>query len=173
MTPSLTETQFETLLRAFVAQILPGLEMTVGQLNRVGEPTPDNYVIVWPILRKRLSTTAVTWDESAMGNPSVQDNTECLRIDMQMDFHGADSTDNGQVFATLFRSGFACDYFQGTGFQPNYCTDGAQMAFIDGSDQFQDRWTLSAVFDANITVSTPQQFANKVTVDLEAVISST
>ena len=91
---------------------------------------------------------------------------------MQCDFHGAAATDQAQVFATLFRSGYACDYFQGTGLQPDYCTDGQQMPFINGEDQYETRWTLSAVFDANITVSTPQQFANKVTVALDAVTPS-
>lgn len=167
MTPSLTQTQVEALLRAFLLQILPtGVAVIIGQANRVPEPQVDNYVIMWATLRKRLGTTVVTWDQSVDGDPSTQDNTESLRLDMQLDFHGADSTDNAQVFATLFRSAYGCEYFSGSGMQPNYCSDGQQAPFINGEMQFEDRWTLNAVFDANITVSTPQQFANTVTVGL-------
>jgi hypothetical protein len=167
MVPSLTQTQVETLLRAFLIAILPqGVEVTVGQLNLVAEPTSDNFVIMWPTLRKRLGTTVVSWDESVDGNPSTQDNTESVRLDMQLDFHGNDSTDNAQVFAVLFRSDYATQYFIGSGMSPDYCSDGIQAPYISGEDQFEDRWTLNAVFDANITVSTPQQFADDITVEI-------
>lgn len=167
MVPSLTQTQVEALLRAFLIQILPaGVAVIIGQANRVPEPQVDNYVITWATLRKRLGTTVVSWDQSEGGDPTQMANTESLRLDMQLDFHGADSTDNAQVFATLFRSGYACDYFSGSGMQPDYCSDGQQAPFINGELAFEDRWTLNAVFDANITVSSPQQFANDIQLGL-------
>lgn len=167
MTPSLTEAQVNALLRGFVITILPaGIEVTQGQLNRVPEPKPDNYVIFWPVLRRRLGTNVVTWDQSQGGNPSVQSNTESLRIDMQLDFHGEGSTDLAQTFATLFRSEYACQYWAQYPITPNYCDDGRQAPFITGEDQYSDRWVLTATFDANITVSTPLQSANTVTVGL-------
>jgi hypothetical protein len=171
MTPSLTQQQVETAIRGFLKTILPGLETCIGQANRVPEPTSDNYVIMWSTLRKRLGTTVVTWNESVGGNPSVQSNTEALRLDMQLDFHGADSTDNAQVFATTFRSEFACQFFANSCFTPNYCSDGQQMPFINGEQQYEDRWTLTATFDANITVTTPQQFADEVEITTTNVAS--
>lgn len=165
MTPSLTQVQIGSLLRAFLLAILPaGMEVLIGQENNVPEPTADNFVIAWPTLRKRLGTTVVTWDQTPGANPSTLDNTEALRLDVQLDFHGAGSTDSAQVFATLFRSAYACDFFAGTGLTPNYSSDGQQMPFINGEMAYEDRWTLNATFDANITVSTPQQFANDINV---------
>lgn len=164
--PSLTEGQANTLLRAFVQTVIPGLEVTIGQENRVSEPAADDYVVFWSVLRRRLGTTVTTWDQSVGGNPSAQDNTESLRMDVQLDFHGANSTDFAQVFATLFRSGYACDYFANSGMTPNYCSDGQQAPFITGEKQYSDRWMVSATFDANITVSTPQQFAASVELGL-------
>lgn len=170
MVPSLTQTQVEALLRAFLIHILPtGVAVIIGQANRVPEPLVDNYVIMWATLRKRLGTTVVSWDQSVGGNPTEMSNTESLRLDMQLDFHGADSTDNAQVFSTLFRSAYACDFFAGTGMQPDYCSDGQQAPFISGEMQYEDRWTLNAVFDANITVTPPQQFANAINVGLVEV----
>lgn len=165
MTPSLTQGQVDAAIRAFLIQILPaGVEVLIGQDNRVPEPASDNYVIMWDVLRKRLGTTVVTWDQSVEGDPTTQSNTEATRLDKQLDFHGADSTDNAQVFATVFRSGYATEFFKNFGFSPNYCSDGNQAPFVNGEQQYEDRWTLTATFDANITVSTPQQFANTVTV---------
>lgn len=164
MTPSLTQAQIDTYLRAFLLQILPaGVEVIIGQQNRIPQPSPDNFVITWPVLRKRLATTVVDWDTDPLNEPSASTNTESVRIDIQLDFHGADSTDNAQVFATNFRSAYACQYFAGTGIQPDYCSDGAQMPFINGENQYEDRWTLTATLDANIAVTINQQFADIVT----------
>lgn len=165
MVPSFTQTQLETLLRAFLIQILPqGVEVVIGQINRVPEPTSDNYVIMWAIFRQRMATNVVKWASS--GGPTVNSQTETVQPHMQLDFHGADSTDNAQVFATLFRSSYACDFFSGSGIQPDFCTDGQQAPFVNGEQQYEDRWTLNAVFDGQITVSTPQQFADALKVGL-------
>lgn len=165
MVPSLTQDQIDTAIRAFLIQILPaGVEVLIGQENRVPEPASDNFVIMWDVLRKRLGYTVQTWDQTPRADPTTQDNTEPVRFDKQLDFHGADSTDNAQVFATLFRSPYACDFFAPFGFQPDYCSDGAQAPFINGEQQYEDRWTLTATFDAAITATTPQQFADAVTV---------
>lgn len=166
MTPSLNQQQVETAIRAFLTTTMPqAVEVMIGQANRVPEPTADNFVIIWATLRRRLGTTLVAWDESQGGNPATQTNTEALRLDMQFDFHGANSTDNAQVFATLFRSDYACQFFTPFGLTPNYCSDGNQAPFINGEQQYEDRWTLTATFDANIAVQTPQQFADTVAVE--------
>lgn len=167
MIPSLRDSQVNAVLRGFLITVLPpGVEVMIGNANRVPEPRGDNFVVFWSSLRKRLGTNVVTWDQSPDGNPASQENTEALRIDMQLDFHGEDSTDNGQVFATLFRSAYAVDYWKQYSITPNYCSDGQMLPFINGEKQYEDRWTIYATFDANITISTPQQFADIVTVGL-------
>jgi hypothetical protein len=159
LSPSVTQTQIQTLLRAYLLGILPsGIEVVIGQENRVSEPDADNFVIMWPTLRKRLATTLVTWNRT---DPLLT-STESVRVDIQLDFHGADSTDNAQVFAALFWSPYATQFYAGSGMQPNYCSDGNQAPFINGEQQYEDRWTLTATFDANMSVQTPQQFANEI-----------
>lgn len=161
MTPSLTQGQIDAILRAFVLSILPaGVEMTTAQQNLVAEPQSDNFVLSTLLSRTRLGTNVQSWDESAGGNPATLSNSESVSISMQLDFHGADSTDNAQVFATLFRSQFAVDYMGASGLFPDYCTDGRQMPFINGEDQYEDRWVINAVFDCNMNIETPQQFAD-------------
>ncbi len=167
MTPSITETSIRAAIRSFLISILPNsVEVTDGQLNRVDEPLADNFVVVVPAMRRRLGTNVITWDQSQSGSPTAQNNIEAVSIEVDLDFHGANSTDNAQVFATLFRTEYACDFFTNSGIQPDYCTDGRQMPFINGQDQFEDRWVLRAVFDAQITVSTTQQFFTNVEPEL-------
>ena len=143
-----------------------GVEIVIAQNNRVPEPATDNFVLLTALGRRRLATNIIDWDQSPLGNPTVQDNIESASISMQLDFHGANSTDLAQTFATLFRSEYAFDFLSASGLYPDYCTDGAQMPFVNGEKQWETRWVINAYFDANITVKTGQEFANTVSVGL-------
>lgn len=167
MTPSIQQAQVSGVLRAFLLSILPaGVEVIIAQENRVPEPTSDNFVLLTLLDRSRLGTNTTAWDQSMGGNPTTITDAEAVSIGMQLDFHGADSTDNAQVFAVLFRSAYACDYMAATGVSPDYCTDGQQMPFINGENAWEDRWVLNAVMDCVIAVEAPQQFANTLQITL-------
>jgi len=167
MTPSIQQAQVSGVLRSFLLTILPtGVEVIIAQQNLVPEARADNFILLTLLGRVRLGTNTVSWDQTMGGNPSVATDAEAVSIAMQLDFHGANSTDNAQVFAALFRSAYACDYMAATGVSPDYCTDGHQMPFINGEDQWEDRWVLNAVMDCVIAVQAPQQFANTLVVDL-------
>lgn len=52
-----TQEEILAALGDFIQGILPtGTEVIVGQTNRVPEPNPGNFVVMWPILRTRLET---------------------------------------------------------------------------------------------------------------------
>lgn len=173
MTPALAQAQIDAILRSFLLTILPaGVVVTNAQQNRVAEPLAGNYVLVTLLSRRRLGTTMQAWDESPLGNPTVQQWIESTSISMQLDFHGEGSTDNAQAFATLFRSDYAYQFMAALGLYPDYCTDGAQMPFINGEDQWEDRWVVNAVFDANMIVTAPQQFMDTVNIGLIEVDST-
>lgn len=58
---SVTQSQTLAALRSFLLAALPaGVEVVSGQINRVAEPQGDNYVVMTPILRTRLSTNIHT-----------------------------------------------------------------------------------------------------------------
>jgi len=57
MTPSVTEAQVATALRAFLLGVLPaGTEVIQAQVNRVPEPRTANFVVVTMLRRVRLRT---------------------------------------------------------------------------------------------------------------------
>jgi hypothetical protein len=173
MTPSIQQAQVSGVLRAFLLSILPtGVEVIIAQENQVPEPTSDDFVLLTLLNRGRLGTNTTAWDQSMDGNPTTITDAEAVSIGMQLDFHGADSTDNAQVFCVLFRSAYACDYMAATGVSPDYCTDGQQMPFINGSQQWEDRWVLTAMMDCVISVEAPQQFADALIVGLVNVDAS-
>lgn len=61
MTPSITEDQIFLALWTFLTEILPdGVDVILAQVNRVPEPSGENFVTMTPIRRPRLATNVDT-----------------------------------------------------------------------------------------------------------------
>lgn len=88
-----------------------------------------------------------------------------MKLTIQLDVHGPNSTDNTQMLVALFRDAVACDFFTAGGYpiQPLYIDDGRQLPFINGEQQYEDRWVLEAKIQANPVTSVPMQFAATLT----------
>lgn len=55
-----TESYELTALRAFLLNVLPdGVPVVQGQVNRVAEPSANDYVVFWPLRQSRLATNIV------------------------------------------------------------------------------------------------------------------
>lgn len=85
---------------------------------------------------------------------------------VQLDVHGPNSMNNIKLIDTLFFSEYASDYFQGLGLPiaPLYCGDPRQAPWENAEQQIEFRWVMEAHFQVDMTVSTPQQFADQVQV---------
>lgn len=166
MNPSITETQVLAAIRAFLVANLPtGGAVIKGQANLVPEPKVNDFVIMTPNRRSRLGMTI---DIPNPDNNGI-DHTEPMQIDLQLDFHGETSTDNATTIQILFRDGYAYDFLIPYGVSPLYCDDGQQMPFINDQDQYEDRWVMTMSMQVNPTVSTPQQFAEALAIELAEV----
>lgn len=165
-TLSQTDAQVLTALRGFVLSILPaGTECVLGQINRVPEPMSANFVVLTPIMRKRLETTTNVYTDAAhpVGNPSgTEAATAPIELTVQMDFHGPTSGDSVQTFLTLWRDDYACEAFENAGIDaaPLYASEPRQAPFINGEGQYEYRWTIDACMQVNVTVTAPQSFSS-------------
>lgn len=160
-----------TALRTFLLGALPApVEVVRGQDNRVPEPTTDTFVVMTPSRRARLATNTETWDAHA-SPPANIDRLQPTQFDVQLDFHGDASADNAQIFSTVWRSSYATSYFASINpaVAPLFCDDGQQMPFVNGEGQYEQRWLVRASLQINPVVSTPQEFADSLTVDLVSV----
>ena len=64
MTPSLTQSQIQTVLRSFLLSILPsGVEVFQGQDNRVPEPSAQDFVVMTSIRRERLDVNVDSYND--------------------------------------------------------------------------------------------------------------
>ena len=165
-----TEDDVLTILRTFILSIVPaGVEVIQGQVNRVPEPLGDDFIVMTPVNRNRLSTNVGSWDRTGPDPTEITAayNTEFM---CQLDLHGPNASDYGSTLSTLFRDEYACDLMAGTGVQPLYATDGKQMPFINAESQYEDRWVLTVSLQITPAVSTPMQFADTLDVTISSAL---
>lgn len=162
-TISITETDLFTVLTGFLGGIvLAGTEVVKAQDNNVPEPTSDDFVTMTPLFRARLNTNVDTFTDPGT-NPGTRNSEVSWAFHVQLDVHGPQSGDNSTIIASLFRDGYACRVFAETNpdIQPLYCDDPKQMPFVNGENQYEDRWIITAVMQYNPVTQTPQDFFDK------------
>lgn len=106
------------------------------------------------------------------------------QVTYQIDVHGPNSADNAQVISTMMRDDYAVQRFavitdaalgigigftigvspigegqQGQSIYPLYADDPKQIPFQNAEQQYEDRWTIELLIQANHTVSLPQPFS--------------
>ena len=84
-------------------------------------------------------------------------------VTIQADVHGPASADNAARIATLFRDWYGVSAFIDTGYPmgPLHTTDPRQMPFENGEQQTEERWVVDLCIQANVVVTVPAQFADK------------
>ena len=166
-TLDLTEDQVTETLGNFLAAVLPiaAANVFVGQENQIPEPTASDFVVMWPIARSRLGLTDQSWQYVTA--PTTMQNQTATEVTVQVDIHGPSSADNAQLFADLWQSDYGCAYYDEVALpmRPLRAEVSGQVPFINGEGQFENRWVVKAVLQANVTVSTTQDFADTITVD--------
>ncbi len=147
--------------------------MTAGEAVQVGSPVfgvgvaPNTTIAALGSGTGGVGTYTV-----APGNQTVATETlaaglrsmmQPTRIGIQLDVHGPNSTNNCQIITTAFRDPFGYDFFaaQPADMAPLDADDGRQMPFINGENQYEDRWVIMAYMQANIAISTGQQYADR------------
>lgn len=163
MTLSFTESDIFASLRTLLLQMLPtGVEVVRSQTNRVPEPRVGDFVVFTPINRTRLAMNTDTYSDGFPEEPGVKYALQPTRIDVQLDVHGPSSGDNVQIITTLFRDDYATTFFDASAIdmQALYTGEPHQMPFINGENQFEDRWVVDVSLQVNQVVEIEQQFAD-------------
>lgn len=164
-----TQSQIQVVLRAFLLAVLPaGVAVVAGQANRVAEPGVPDFVIMTPTARMRLSTNVDKTDTtSPTGNNTYRQSTQ---VTMQLDVHGPNASDNIATITTMFRDGFAVDFFKQQidqnfpigwvpvpGISPLHADNPRQMPFINAESQYEFRWVIEAELQVDETVTNVPQ----------------
>lgn len=157
-------------LGEFLDSCVPdGVVVQQGQPNRVAEPGVPDFIIMTPSWSKRLSTNEHSWS-TADDNPTTIATQHDSQYDVQLDFHGPQGKDLAVIVATLFRDPYACDMLAPAGIAPLDATDGQQMPFINGANQYENRWVMTISLQIKPIVSTPMQFADTLDVTISSAL---
>jgi len=153
-TSSITVDQVIDALADFLAPFVPGASVVRAQVNRVPMP-PNPCVILTEILQVDLSVPATEYQPDD-GTATVAGPT---RIDIQIDFYGAQAGEFCQTVKTAFRSHWGFEHFP-ENIKPLYTSDCRQSPLVTGEQQYESRWTLTASMQYNPIVIVPQDFAD-------------
>lgn len=87
------------------------------------------------------------------------------RLVVQLDVHGPASSDNTKIIEGLFFSAVATDFFDAEGYavQALHADVARQVPFVNGADQYENRWTMDLHLQIDPVLSTPIQFFDEVT----------
>ena len=91
-----------------------------------------------------------------------------VRYEMQLDFYGSDAQTWAFETQALFRDQYATDIFP-TNIQPLYADDPVQIPLIDGEQQYEQRWKITASLQYNPILTTNQQSSWFATVNLAPI----
>jgi hypothetical protein len=165
MTPSLTDVQVFTALRAVLLAIVgTGVDVLRGEVNRVPEPLTADFVIMSPRARTRLAMGVETWEGTA---PSAIDVETATHVAVQLDVHGPLSADVTAAIVAGLGSSWAADQFAAQDpavLAPLYTDEAQFLPFVNGEQQTEWRYVIGSHFEARPVLSTPAQFARTLAV---------
>ena len=95
------------------------------------------------------------------------------QLDVQVDVHGSggssQAADNAQIISGLFRDDWSFEAFKSqiASVVPLHADDPIFMpGFVDGEDQYEDRWVVEVRLQVNATISVAQRYADSAVVGI-------
>ena len=162
VTPSISDVY--TALRTLLLVVVPsGTEVIRGLGNRVPEPAAP-FIAMTLITEHRIATNIVSYVDpgSGIGMKAIEYQVQLM---MQIDCYGPQSAEWSAAISALFRDEFACTSLAPV-CQPLHADDGQMMPLINGEEEYEERWMVGGILQWNPILTTPQEFADTLTVDL-------
>lgn len=170
---TVTPTESDTLhiVGTWLQSVLPsGVTVTKAYDNSVPMPTGD-FVMMTALTRKRLATNGESypWDAQSLSGDRIA--TESLEAVIQVDVFGPNAADNAQIVQGLWRDRNAVTFFTDASFAgaPLYASDPRQLSFVNGQENYENRWSIDLHMQVNATITTTQDFATALDVNLVEV----
>lgn len=149
--------------RAFILSLLPGVSVIQGLGN--GSPMPaGEFICITPGAQRRLSTNHTIDDSPGLARAVLQP----TEYTIQVDCYGPNASDYATTLSAMWRDPYGCDAMAPDA-APFYSTDPTQAPLINGEENYEQRWTFSALLQFNPVVSVPQQYADSLVLDLVSV----
>jgi hypothetical protein len=159
-TVSIAQSDLQTILRSFILSLID-CEVVAGLDN--GVPMPVNpFVAVTPLYFNRLATNEPTYTDPGIGQ-GTSGVKQSISYTWQIDCYGPQSSDWAAILTTMFRDSYGVDFMAPIA-APLYADDPKQMPVVDGEENFEQRWLITAVLQYNPVVTIPVQYFNVINI---------
>ncbi len=118
------------------------------------------FIAITPGKLRALATNTTTYNHT-----NARTVTRSTEFDIQVDCYGPDSADWAVIITTMFRDPYGYDTLSPE-CTPLYATDPVQMPLTNAEDNYEQRWSFSALLQFNPAVSVSQEFADALRVTL-------
>lgn len=151
-----------TALRSLILSLIT-CEVIQGLGNGIPMPL-GAFIAITPLFQTRLSTNVDSYTDPTptTGMKAAQ---QSVQYTVQIDCYGPDSSDWAAILSTMLRDEYAC-LSMAPDVQPLSADDPRMAPLIDGEQQYEQRWTITALLQYNPVVSTPMQFFTQANVGL-------
>lgn len=152
-------------IKTFLMSIFTDLDINhivQGLGNDVPMPT-DEFIMLTATAQAPLST-----NHSLYGVDLQRSIRTPTRYNVQIDCYGPTSGDRASQIVMMWRDQYGWEALQ-PNCAPLYCTDPVQVPLVNGEENYEQRWTLTALLQFNPVVTVPQQSATTLKVDLVEV----
>lgn len=158
--PSILEKQVFSALRAVLLTIVDCAVIRTP-VNRAAMPKGD-FIALSPGDTIALSTNVSLYTDT------TKTTTRPSQFTIQLDCYGTGASDRATAISILLRDEYAYEAFAAisSGIQTLYATDPTQMPLVTGEEQYMERWMFKSLLQFNPAVTTPQQSADELSVDL-------
>lgn len=162
VTPSISEV-YASVRALLLIIVPPGTEVIQGLGNRVPEPAAP-FVAMTLVTQHRLTTNILSYVDpgSGIGMKAIEYQVQLM---MQLDFYGPLSAEWSAAASALFRDEFGCSALAPV-CQPLHADDAQMIALVNGEEEYEQRWMVGGFLQWNPILTTPQEFADTLTVDL-------
>jgi hypothetical protein len=149
--PTVTENDLFRVVRSFVLSLIE-CEVIRGLDN--GVPMPEGgFIALSPLFADRLATNEHSY------TATTQTTSASTRYAMQIDCYGPSSCDWAATLAMMFRDEYACTQF-GQDIQPLHADDPKMLPLVNGEQQYEQRWAITAYMQYRPSVTTAIESAN-------------
>lgn len=150
-------------VRTFILSLLPSLEVIQGLGNNTPMPAGE-FICLTASAQRRLSTNVTTDDAPGLARKIMQP----TEYSIQVDCYGPNSSDYATTLSAAWRDPYGCDALVTVG-APLYSTDPIQVPLINGEQNYEQRWTFTALLQFNPILTLPQQYADVLDIELVSV----
>lgn len=164
-TNSPTQDNIFEAIRTFVLSVIT-CEVIQGLPNLVAMPV-GGFISMTSLFQTRLLTNTSfykdTFDENDLPT-GTKDITQATEWTVQIDCYGDSSMQWANILTTLLRDDYSCRALAATKIQPLSADDPKQIPIVNGEQQYEQRWVITAKFQYNPVTAVPQQFFDEAVV---------